>query len=73
MLATIEDLHASDDLKFAKVPEIEQIQAFLAQSDVADSEVVEAVVSLEKKLASLKKKSSIFNTISFSSHVAALR
>jgi hypothetical protein len=72
MLATIEDLHASDDLKSAKVTEIEQIQAYLTGNDFDRSEAVDAVARLQKKLVSLKKKSSIFNNISLSSHVAAM-
>lgn len=72
MLATIEDLHASDDLNSVKMTEIEQIQGFLTQTNSERSEAAAAVAHLAEKLSRLKSKSSIFNTITFSNYVAPL-
>ena len=72
MLAIIEDLHAPKSLNSAKTADMEQIQGFLTQNNCERSEAVKALARLQEKLESLKLKSSIFNHITFSNHVAPM-
>jgi hypothetical protein len=74
MLATIEDSHALDDLNSAKTTDMEQVQAFLAETTSDRQQAVQAAQRLQKKLADLKSnnKGSIFNDIVFSDYVAAM-